>query len=63
MEHNPIGETAVGILGLIWALLSLLALVLFLVPRTPKHTFWVLLAVLLLSLPLLILTQGQWARR
>jgi hypothetical protein len=51
MNVQAVGEGIIMICGLA----GLAALLLFLVPRTPKHTFWVLLAVLLLSLPLFIL--------
>ena len=40
-------------------LAGLATLLLLLVLRTPRHTFWALLAVLLLSLPLLMLIRGH----
>jgi hypothetical protein len=59
MDSHPLGQIAGEALITICGLMGVAALLFFLTPRTPKYTFWVLMLVLVLSLPLLLLVRSS----
>ncbi len=52
------GQAAIQMIGGMWALFGVLALLLFLLPRTPKYTVGAMLFVLVLAVPFLLLLCG-----